>query len=380
MRRALGFLPVWAVLLTWLIGSTVSLAQQSDGGFKNKAPANASGNERQSQTNLWVLEVQFKALRIVTVKLPDSKSDKPEVVMYLVYKVINRGLDGAKTESDETPVNQFDPEVIPPLFVPELTLVTNDNGVQNIYDDSLAPEAQKVIEKRERLPLKNSVEIVGPIPPATPLNAKKDQEKARYGVAMWRGVDPAADFFTIMMSGFSNGYKLVRGPVSYQSLVDRVTAGQMMFSDQIWNGKETWRAASETYNLFNPKKPGPPDPDATIWFYTITADRVTAGEEKPLVWRKTLTQRYWRPGDAVDRQEKEFREVGDPEWIFQPDDVRIPLSIKPIAGSGGKQPAVSNGNAGEAPKGEKAPDAKDPDKPDPAKESDDAPKEEDARK
>jgi hypothetical protein len=197
---------------------------------------------------------------------------------------------------------------------------------------------------------------------------------------MWRGVDPTADFFTVMMSGFSNGYKLVRGPVSYQTLVDRVTAGKMTFSDQIWNGKETWRAASETYNLFNPKKTGPPDPDANIWFYTITTDRVTADEEKPLVWRKTLTQKYWRPGDEKDRREKEFREVGDPEWLYQPDDVRIPLSIKPIAGNGGQQPAASNGNAGAAPKVEKAPNAKDAEKPDAAVNKVDAPKEENARK
>jgi hypothetical protein len=145
MRCVLGLLPVWAVLLTWLIGSTESLAQQSDGGFKNKAPGQASGNERQSQTNLWVLEVHFKSLRIVRVKLPDAKSDEPEVILYLVYKVINRGIDEAKPESDETPVNQFDPEVTPPLFVPELTLVTNDNGVQKIYDDSLIPLAQKTV-------------------------------------------------------------------------------------------------------------------------------------------------------------------------------------------------------------------------------------------
>ena len=146
-----------------------------------------------------------------------------------------------------------------------------------------------------------------------------------YGVAMWRGVDPTADRFTIMLSGFSNGYKLVRGPVTYQTLADRVKDNKLTFSDQIWDGKSTWKAASETHNLFDEKKPAPADPEANIWFYSTTYDRIIEDEEKPIIWRKTLIQHFWRPGDALKRHEKEYRVTGEPEWIYQPDDNRIPV-------------------------------------------------------
>ena len=232
----------------------------------------------------------------------------------------------------------------PPLFIPELTLITQD-GATKIYADSLIAAAEKVIRGREQrlLPpgsvLKNSVKIEGAIPEITAPDEKP--EKAHFGVAMWRGVDPTADRFTIMLAGFSNGYKLVRGPVTYQTLEERVKDGKLTFSDQIWDGKSPWRAASETYNLFDAKKPGPADPEANIWFYTTTYDRVTDDEEQPIIWRKTLIQRFWRPGDEFNRQEKEYRFDGDPEWIYQPDDNRIPVVGRTPQIAAGKKPAAN---------------------------------------
>lgn len=327
-----------------LFGISRSHAQEKDYGFRVIAPAQTTGDERASQSNLWVLEVQFKSLRQVHVSLPNPKTGekRDEIVLYLVYKVLNRGLGEAKEESETAPTNTFDPEVTPPLFVPELTLITQDNGPQNIYDDSLIAAAENEIRKREQphLPpeaaLKNIVKISGAIPEITP--AGEQPEKASFGVAVWRGVDPEADRFTIMLSGFSNGYKLVRGPVTYQTLADRVKEGKLTFSDQIWDGKSAWKAASETFNLFDEKKPVPADPEANIWFYTTTYDRVTDDEEKPIIWRKTLIQRVWRPGDQFNRREQEYRFVGEPEWIYQPDDNRVPV-VNGVPKVAAKQPA-----------------------------------------
>ena len=316
-------------------GLTESLgqAQEKDYGFKVVAPSQSTGDERASQSNLWVLEVQFKSLRQVQLDLPDPKTGqkRKEIILYLLYRVVNRGPGEVKEETEAPSTNTFDPEVTPQLFIPEFALITQDNGPQNIYDDRLIPAAEKEIRKREQegktshLPLgvvlKNSVKIAGAIPKEA---APGMPPEMYYGVAMWRGVDPAADRFTIMLSGFSNGYKLVRGPVAYQELVDRAKANKLTFSDQIWDGKSSWKAASETYNLFDEKKPAPADPEANIWFYTTTYDRVTDNEEKPIIWRKTLIQRFWRPGDELNRQEKEYRVEGEPEWIYQPDDIRVP--------------------------------------------------------
>lgn len=324
----------------WAVSNGHAQEKEKDYGFKVVAAPQTTGDERTSQTNLWVLEVQYKSLRQIEVELPDPKTGekRKEIVLYLVYRVVNRGLGEAKEDTEGPPTNTFDAERTPPLFIPEFTLITQDeNSPQNIYDDRLIPAAEKEIRKRElgvnppKLPpgavLKNSVKISGAIPKEA---APDMPPEMQYGVAMWRGVDPTADRFTIMMSGFSNGYKLVRGPVTYQTLVDRVKEGKLTFSDQIWDGQSPWKAASETYNLFDEKKTGPADPEANIWFYTTTHDRVTADEEKPIVWRKTLIQRFWRPGDERNRQEKEYRFVGEPEWIYQPDDNRVPV-VKRVA-------------------------------------------------
>ncbi len=356
MRRVLGLIGLLSFLFVsqWQASSAQAF-QQVTFGFDNVAPPVTTGDERTSQTNLWVLESQFKSLRMRLVELPDPKTGemRKEPVVYLVFRVINRGLGETKDESDTAPTNKFDQEVAAPQFVPEMSLVTDDDDIQKIYPDVILPAAQKIILEREKakLPpgvtLKNLVDISGTIPEITPPGANAKQTKALYGVAMWRGVDPEADYFTIMISGFSNGYKLVRGPVDYSTLVDRVKEGKLTFSDQIWDGKTIWKAASETYNLFNDRKPAPADTASKIWFYTTTHDRVTKDEEKPIVWRKTLIQRFWRPGDGIDPQEGEFKLKGEPEWIYQPDDVQIPVAFPPNEKVTPKKPLAAKPAAAE---------------------------------
>ena len=368
MRRTFGLIRAWSLLALllaslWPTRQACAQAPVKTFGFVNRAPALATGDERTSQTNLWVLEVQFKSLRMRDVELPDPKTGekRKERIIYFMYRAFNPGIGETKDQSDTDPLNRFDTEVEAPQFVPEFTLVTNDNDQQKIYDDVILPAAQKVILGREHntLPagvvVKNTVQAVGPVLPVTP--AVPNPKDAVYGVAMWRGVDPEADYFTIMLSGFSNGYKLVRGPVSYQTLIDRVKAGKLTFSDQIWDGKTVWKAASDTSNLFNEKKPAPADPEANIWFFTTTYDRVTDDEEKPVVWRKTLIQRFWRPGDGIDPQEKEFKLKGDPEWIYQPDDVQIPLASPPNPNAPAKKPLAKAPAAAAPPAEDKAPKA-----------------------
>lgn len=185
---------------------------QGTRGFDIVVPAAPTGPELTFQPNLWVLETHVKPLRMIQVELTNPETGKKESqpVWYLVYKVINRPLDRRTDRADLVPVNEQDPEPGPPLFVPEFTLVTNDSGVQRVYSDEILPEALAAIERRERMPLKNSIQVVGPIPEETPRGSKK--EKATYGVATWRGIDPDADFYTVYMSGFSSGYEQVEGP------------------------------------------------------------------------------------------------------------------------------------------------------------------------
>ena len=112
-----------------------------------------------------------------------------------------------------------------PLFVPAFTLVTSKgvNGASQIVSDTVIPEAEPLIRAREKRELKNSVTVVREIPKLTPVGAPADE--IIYGVAMWRGVDPETDFFTVFMGGFSNGYRVIRGPDD-RPLIERRTIMQ----------------------------------------------------------------------------------------------------------------------------------------------------------
>ena len=257
-HRLAGLLLVF--LFTVLSGTVKVCAQQNlKNGFEVTLEATASSKELNAQEDLWVFEVSFKPMRMIPVEITDPKTGKKnrEYVMYLVYKAVNRPLKRRFDTSLFKPQN--DEDSIPrPQFVPEATLVTEDNGVQNIYLETIIPEAQKIIQRREtRKPsdpvYKNSVDIVGDIPEITPNDAKS--EKALYGMLMWRGVDPKADFFTVYLTGFNSSYTKIKGP-----------------------------------------------------------------DGNDLIVRRVIQQKYWRPGDRFDQNEKEFRFRGDPKWIDRPDE------------------------------------------------------------
>ncbi|WP_417377553.1 hypothetical protein [Gimesia sp.] len=224
-------------------------------GFSISPDLVATGEELASQKSLWVLETVFKPMRMVRMDLTNPQTGKKEktLVWYLVYKCVLRPMERPNSTNEFTPEN---PEVLPPgpsLFVPEITLITNDNGQQKTYPNQILPEAELIINQRERQQFKNAVDIIGELPPETPANAK--EEHAIYGVCIWTGIDPGTDYFTIRFDGLTNGYKKVEGP-----------------------------------------------------------------DGKMEIWRKTLIQEYWRPGDEFGQQEQEFRPKGKPFWKYLPDD------------------------------------------------------------
>jgi hypothetical protein len=256
--RLAGLLLVF--LLTVLCGTyQVSAQQKLKNGFKVTLAATASSKELNSQDDLWVLEVSLKPMRMIPVELTDPKTGKKkrEYVMYLVYKAVNRPLKRKIDIASFKPQNDED-RIPRHQFVPEATLVTEDNGVQKIYAETIIPEAQKIIQRRESRKAtdpvyKNSVDIVGDLPEVTPYDAKS--ENALYGILMWRGVDPKADYFTVFLTGFNSAYRVIKGPDGEDLIVHRV-----------------------------------------------------------------IRQQFWRPGDRFDQNEKEFRRRGEPKWIDRPDE------------------------------------------------------------
>lgn len=321
-------LPVMVCCL--LAVSLSGFAQDSNAlvtqGFDFSIPAYTSGEERQAQPNLWVYSLRFKSVRMMEIEVTDPKTKelRKELVYYLVYEAINREIERNAEDPATTPANAFDAPPGPELFVPEVTFVIEDevtellsSNYKRVLRDEVIPEAQKRIEARERIKLRNSVQAVGPVPAAS---AKDDPKpNAYYGVALFRNVDPKMDFFRLVFSGFSNGYKLVKGPVSYDELKTLAADGSLKVSDQVWNGdqEKDWRASAEVGDLFNAGKLPPANANDSDWYYSVSADR---GDATARVWRKTLVVHYWRPGDEFDQNEREVRRKGEPRWIYVPDD------------------------------------------------------------
>jgi hypothetical protein len=212
-------------------------------GVETIAPPLITGAERNAQPDIWAMEVNFKPVRMIQADVADPKTGKTArgLVWYLAYRTVVRsssGISDAGKPEDR------------PLFVPEFTFVVNGRRGVDTYEDRILPGVQAAINRRERINYKNSVEIVGPLPKITPDRSKI--LKSLDGVAIWTGIDPDVVFFTVYMSGFSNGYKVEQGP----------------------DGQE-------------------------------------------IVLRRTLAQKFWRPGDRFDQHEEEIRLKDDPFWIYR---------------------------------------------------------------
>ncbi|MBI1348336.1 hypothetical protein GC163_18835 [bacterium] len=198
----------WCLLAVALVSPRTSWAQATYGEIRVQAVA--SGEEISAQPDLWVCEVYFKPMRLIAVDVTNPKTGRKEskFVWYTVYRAINRPLIAPK--ADNPPVNEFDPPVLPPRFIPEFTLVTVDGDEPRVYHDVVIPEALAAINRREGRNYASSVGVVADVPAA--VKSGSPDEKFLYGVAMFTDVDPDADLYTVFMTGFSNGMKVCKSP------------------------------------------------------------------------------------------------------------------------------------------------------------------------
>lgn len=246
-------LAVFAVGLGCL--TTVQLdAAEPPQGFTTVIEPNFTGEELRANENVWALQVDLKPIRLAYVQAvnPRTGAKSSEMVWYLVYRVVNRPAPKPPLGTESAPVNVQDPTP-PALCVPRAVLVIEDPDIRGAVSDSIVPEALPEILRRERLPLKTSVQIAGPIPKTATPGAK--DENAEYGVFMFRGVNPLTTSFSIYLSGFSNAYKIGKDE----------------------SGKST-------------------------------------------VLRRTIQVPYRRFADKYDQFAKEIRQVGEPKWIYVPDE------------------------------------------------------------
>lgn len=175
---------------------------------------------------LWMAEVQFKSVRhrLMPVVDPRTGERNMELVWYMVYRVIQRDyteLAGESRDSllnklqnpDTHPKNDIDPIEGYPLQLPRFVLTTDDSEERQTYVDEVNAEVQRAVFLRELqdraagLRLLSSVEGITEVLDPVSADDPDPLSKATYGVAIWRGVDPTTDYFTITMTGFSNAYR-----------------------------------------------------------------------------------------------------------------------------------------------------------------------------
>ena len=200
---------------------------------------------------IWGLEFHFKPLRMINVDIPQADGSTVSTpVIYLVYAVRNNGRHlnpSAQTDALGRATYTVEPVNHSIRFFPNFILQCHD--YDRAYLDKVIPAAVEKIRQREdpNRTFYNSVTISNvDIPISTDL-----EDNSVWGIATWVGVEPRSDFFSVYVRGLTNAYR--------------------------WQDPE---------GEFKPgDKPG-------------TGRRFSY---------KTLQLNYWRPGDSINVNEREFR-------------------------------------------------------------------------
>jgi hypothetical protein len=185
-RLSLGLLALLVVLAMVRLAAAINPNERL---VKPESNAQDADDIHSPTSKVWVLDFKFKDPRLIKVDVPGRGQ---KVCWYLWYQVINNTSQ-------------------PRTFIPDFELVTTDRNT--VHHDQILPKVQQSIQQLEDptdyLKIKNSVTIAAePIPPS-----KKDAEpRAVTGVAIWDDVDPDANYYTIFVSGLSNGWAVTDDP------------------------------------------------------------------------------------------------------------------------------------------------------------------------
>ncbi len=211
------------------VAQRFDLHELAQGSGKDWDPDHAPSHEtligmargRQFLRDVWCLEFAHKPPRTIEVELPGpGPTVRRERVWYLLYRVRNLQAEGASPptgsgrrivfpKDDEGVEDLTRPKAesvdLPILFEPQFLFethepLTRDEGLSEHRDylDRLVPAAIGPISRREKIPvdqLYDSVSIgAEPMVPG----------EQRWGVAIWEGIDPRIDFFSIFVYGLTN--------------------------------------------------------------------------------------------------------------------------------------------------------------------------------
>jgi hypothetical protein len=170
---------------------------------------------------IYCLEFSFKPLRMIEVDVPlAGGTTERKLVWYLVYRIRNTGETLKPVPGPDGVYSTQPAKGGPQRFLPQFVLEAQDRQagggrVSKSYLDRVIPAADAAISQRETpgLQLLNSVDIAKqPIPVS---DGRID--RGVWGVATWVDVDPRVDFFSIYVGGLTNAYRWTDTPTAYHS-------------------------------------------------------------------------------------------------------------------------------------------------------------------
>jgi hypothetical protein len=174
----------------------------------------ARGMRVEYPRDIWCLEFAFKPPRMIAVDVPASAGQMRRAnVLYVVYRVKNVGgrrvVTRRKDEAREADPVEREVEAFeqPVRFLPHFVLETREglsaaDGLisYRAYLDRLVPSAMTAIRLREdpaRQLLDSASMSASEIAPG----------EERWGVAIWEGIDPRIDYFSISIQGLTNAIR-----------------------------------------------------------------------------------------------------------------------------------------------------------------------------
>jgi hypothetical protein len=194
--------PALAALLVLALSGLALAINPNERTVKPEANVQDADDVKSPTSKVWVLDFKFKDPRLIKVNVPGRGQ---KVCWYLWYQVINN-----------TPQ--------PHTFIPDFELVTHDRNT--VHHDQILPHVQDAIRQLEDptnyLKMKNSVTIAAD---AIPPSRKEAEPRAVTGVAIWDDVDPESNYYSIFISGLSNGWAVTDDPEKpgVKSIVRRKT-------------------------------------------------------------------------------------------------------------------------------------------------------------
>lgn len=245
-------------------GITVTVAEMA--GAAQKQPDGTLPKEiyMPGYPNMWIMELQYKPIRMVRVPVRDPRTGKTqrELIWYMVWRGIRRDYTQyfGDTSREELLKKLRDPELQP----------VNARDTQAKFKPIMTPRFTLMTEDGDQKIYRDWI-----LPDVQSAIAKREGIQLRSTVQAIQDVP-----------------KLAENPRD-QSVVEGVA---------IWRNVD-------------------PKTDYLKVFMTGFSNSYRIGkvEGKTVLERKTIVQRFWRPGDEFEQDEQEFRIKDKPQWTYRPE-------------------------------------------------------------